>query len=327
MALVLFMTTAARADNSWLEVRTDAACPAEHLADQIAERIVGERNAELSVRVDLRREAGATVAALDIVRGSETLGERTLRAPTCEEALAAVAAVVALAVSHPPGLPTRATERAEQSSLPAPAAAVATPLPEGELAPPARPSARSLLAAPPSRKASFERDASARQPELREVRFVGAAGVDVGTLTEPGPVLGVGARAGAGWGELRGVAWYGLPSTREEVSVVTERTRVDFLALSLDYCHGLDKERWLGLCAGLETSLRRTLRREQAGDEPAREEARLEPTCGPLLSAAFAYRSARWVPELDVSMRLPLLEATGSARFGFRAAIGVALPF
>jgi hypothetical protein len=202
-------------------------------------------------------------------------------------------------------------------------------LPEAEPSPPARPQARLFPRRAPRRTASFERDVLAPTSEVRplEFRFVGAAGVDVGTLAEPTAVLGAGTRAGGVWGELRGFAWYGLPSTREEVSVTTERTRADFLALTLDYCHGLDRARWLGLCAGVETSLSRTWRLRQAAEQAAREEERLEPTFGPLLSAAFAYRAARWVPELDVSLRLPMPEASGLSKPRFRAAIGAALPF
>jgi hypothetical protein len=317
IALLLFMAAAAGANDSWLEVRTEPSCSAAHLAERITERIVGERNTGLRVDVELRSEAGATVAAVNISRGTETLGEKTLLAPTCEEALAAVAAVVALAVSQPRVLLPRATEHVEDSAQPAPARRQV------------RPSLQPALKTAPSLGTSFERDLPAPAPEQRqlEVRLVGAAGVDVGTVADPAPMLGVGARAGAAWGELRGFAWYGLPTTREEVSVVTERTRADFLALSLDYCRGLDEARWLGLCGGLETSMRRTSRLQQAENQPAFEKESLEPTFGPLLSAAFAYRAARWVPELDVSMRLPLLEPSGNSRLGFRAAIGAALPF
>jgi hypothetical protein len=333
IALVLFMSAAAGADDAWLEVRNSARCPTQHLAERIVERIIGERNGALKAQVELHSEAGAIAAALRISRGAETMGEKLLVAPTCDEALAAVAAVVALALSHPRESPPRAGDRIEDSLPPAlgPAAAraVSAPLPEAEPSPPARPQARLFPRRAPRRTASFERDVLAPTSEARplEFRFVGAAGVDVGTLAEPTAVLGAGTRAGGVWGELRGFAWYGLPSTREEVSVTTERTRADFLALTLDYCHGLDRARWLGLCAGVETSLSRTWRLRQAAEQAAREEERLEPTFGPLLSAAFAYRAARWVPELDVSLRLPMPEASGLSKPRFRAAIGAALPF
>lgn len=326
-AVVLLMATAVT-HSSWLEVRTDGACSAGDLAEQIAERIVGERNPTLRVEVDLRKEARAIAAALSIFRGGERVGQKALLAPTCAEAVAAVTAVVALAVSHPTGLRAPPAAGDEVDSRPERSHAGATPQPAPGLARPGPAEPRLPQKIESSRRPHIEGDTASPHPVRHplEVRFVGAAGVDVGTLADPGPVLGGGARAAAAWGELRGLVWYGLPSTREEVSLVSERTRADFLALSLDYCRGLDKARWLGLCGGLETSLKRTSRSVRA-DEHESEEDRLDPTFGPLLSATFAYRAARWVPEVDLSMRLPLLEAAGHARPGFRAAFGAALPF
>lgn len=327
IALMLFMAVAAADGSSWLQVRADAGCPAGRLAEQIAERIVGERNAALRLEVALKSGAAATVATLGVWRGAEALGTKTLLAPSCDEALAAIAAVAALAVSHRPAAPRHATERVAESSPPAPARAATSPAPTPTAAVHRSPPSPTTTA--PHRSVALERDTSAGDSERDRlgVSLVGAAGADVGTLAEPAPVIGLGAWLGTAWGELRAVAWYGLPTTREEISQVTERTTADFLALSLDHCRGLDEQRWFRLCGGLETTLRRTSRLQQEPGEPSRDEAHLEPSFGPLLGAAFAYRAARWAPELDVSMRLPLLEARGPMKLAVRAAIGAAVPF
>jgi len=129
-------------------------------------------------------------------------------------------------------------------------------------------------------------------------------------------------------GQLRALAWYGVPSVREVVLDSFERVRADFAALGFDYCHGLDAGRWLSTCAGLELVLRRYSEITQPVDRERTQRERFELGTSALLGLALAYRSGLVQPEFDLSTQLPLLgAAAGAPPLGVRASFSAAVQF
>src|SRR5919199_1633376 len=97
---VLLCTGAAHAQQPWLTFRGSASCsPAAHeLAPQILAAVFGPRNPSLAVEITIVDGAYAR-ADVRVVRGSALIGSKTIAARTCHEALDAVIAVAALALS------------------------------------------------------------------------------------------------------------------------------------------------------------------------------------------------------------------------------------
>jgi len=175
LAATLLLSEAAGADpqqlaaSQWLTVSGTTRCSGdpEGLASRILEATIGTRDPELWVELDILDGAESTAAMVRLALGSRVIGAKRIVAPTCEDALDAAVAVVALALSSKP---------------------------------------------------------------------------------EATVAVGAGAAVRIGSGELRAIGWYGVPSTREEVSAIVESTRSDFAAAGSDYCHGIDAERWVALC-------------------------------------------------------------------------------
>ena len=308
---LLLLSHEARATEGWLTFTGSASCSAspEELASRILELAIGSHDPKLRVEIDMLDGTEDTAAMIRLTLGSRRIGSKKLVAATCEEALDAALAVVALALSSEPRA-TGTAEAAAPVTAPASGAADTTSpaagLPEGD---------RSVEPGEP-------------RPGTDTWRLLFAGGVEHGTLAEPTVVVGAGAAASIGRGELRAIGWYGLPSSREEVSAVFESTRSDFAAAALDYCGGIDRERWLGLCGGLEAGLTRLSRVRQAPNQPRTEQEDIGPSLGVVMGLSLAYRDSPLMPRLDLSARLPLVGRLAEApAVGFRAALGAGMPF
>jgi len=293
----------AGAANSWLRVRGSERCsvPARVLAACIREATIGTPDPLFAVEVSIA-DGLPTTARVRLALGSRSIGVKELAAPTCAEVLDAVTTVVALALSSE-----------SEASVVAP------------VAPPRRAELERRAPAPVA-------DALAAQGELgrdaRGWRLLLRVGADRGSLSEPTAVVQAGAAARLSEGEVRALVSYGVPSVREEVSDVFSSVRADFGALALDYCRGLDAERWVSACAGLELGLRRYSRVEQAAEESRIERERFEPSTSVLAGLALVYRDATVQPQLDVMAGRALLGAPAEAPpLGFRAALGAAVQF
>jgi hypothetical protein len=102
----------------WLEVNSSVSCPANahELAVLIRSQVAGELNTALQVKVTLsgptpRAAHGRarTLARIEVLLGAESLGVKRLEAARCTEALDAVVAVVALALSSERASPRAAS--------------------------------------------------------------------------------------------------------------------------------------------------------------------------------------------------------------------------
>jgi hypothetical protein len=291
----------------WLTVSGSHACPSDsaELAPRIERQIAGAHNSELRVDVELRDEGRNTKARIRLFQRSESTS-KTLLAADCDEALEAVATVVALALSSE-------SEETPEGDEPVSA-------PESALRDESTPKAASA-AAEAARDRGVTRGPAPRSALLWQVH--GAAGLDVGTLAEPTAIVGAGLSAASGPAEMRATAWYGLPSSREEASGTFERTRGEFAAVAADYCRGLDRERWLRVCAGVEGRLAWLAHLEVASDNARRDRSRVVPGMGASAGAAFVYRSAALRPELAISAQMPVLGAADRAETPiFRALLG-----
>jgi hypothetical protein len=293
---------------------------------------MGTPNPELGVEVTI--SGGVRISALvRLALGSRSIGSKKLEARTCNEVLDAITTVVALALSSESGAsavpPVTAPRRAE---LQRERAREASDEPRGAL-PERRGWLESVAWPEPARRAPAPpADELAAHDQLghpaNRWRVLLGVGADRGSLSEATLVVRAGAAASLGAGELRAVASYGVPSVREEVSDVFRSVRADFGAAALDYCYGLDAQRWVSACAGLELVLRRYWRVEQAPEEQRTEAERFEPSTSVLAGLAFVYRDATVQPQLDVTVQRSLLGTLAEAPpLGFRAALGAAVQF
>jgi hypothetical protein len=331
--------TEVSAAEPWLRVTGSERCsvPARALAARIRETTIGTPDPLFAVHVSIS-DGTRTSARVRLALGSRSIGVKELEASTCAEVLEAVATVVALALSSeseasvvaPVTTPRRAELERERATW-----AVDEPrraLPELGAMPEQGASVGAASLEPTPRTAALPTDALAEpsDPGLDTPgwRLLFGIGADRGSLREPTVVIQAGGAASLGRGELRALASYGVPSVREEVSDVFRRVRADVGALALDYCRGLDAERWVSACAGLELGLRRYSRIEQAAEEPRIEREHFEPSTSVLAGLAFVYRDATVQPQLDVTLRRALLGALAeSPALGFRAALGAAVQF
>ncbi len=251
-----------------------------------------------------------------LLRDARVIGTKRLVAQSCAEAVDAVTAVVALAVSSTDAPGDRALPRRE---------------PEGQ-------DAHDAITGAVSREAFSEIDplqgsplADAEvqpvSPERGSVQL--SAGVDRGTFTETLGRVGLGGAWVLGRGELRGTLWYYSPYRNEviEEGVATYSESVDFAAASMDYCYGLDRQRWAAACGGLELGLVRFRSVEEQASVRQRadgDESSLGATVGTLLTL----RRGPVQPVLSLSARLPTLGGpAGREPVALRAALGASVPF
>jgi hypothetical protein len=300
-----FVGHASASEPTWLRVAGAAECSPspDALAARIRAAAIGTPRPDLAVRVELR---GRVTAQVQLTRGAQDLGTKRIEAADCGEVVDAVVAVVALALSvEPPPEPTSS-----------PRSAVPEPRPPAPVLPPAPP-------------LDVDRAASAApEAEVARWRLSLSVGPDRGTLREPTLFGRVGAALRAGPGELRAALAYAAPSLREEVGTRTERTRADFAAAAFDYCHGLDRERWLGACAGLQLGLGRISQLTRSPQGSRIEQEHLEPRASVLASLLLAYRAVALQPELELAAQVPLLgEPAQDRSLGYRALFGGSVQF
>lgn len=301
----------AGAAEPWLRATSTGTCSVttEVLAERIREATLGTPDPDLQVEVAISGGV-RTKALVRLSRDSRSIGTKQLEATTCGEAVDAVTAVVALALSS-----------TSNSAGPLPASPV----------PPISGSASdsSALSEAPREAAFSPADGLFDLGRaLRRWRLLLGVGADRGSLSDATFVVRAGAAARVGAGELRGVATYGVAHVREEVSDITRRERADFGAAAIDYCHGLEPARWVSVCAGLELLVRRHARAEQGPEQRRIEAERYEPSPSVLGGLALVYRDATVQPGLDLTAQRPLLGALADGpALGFRAAFGVALQF
>jgi hypothetical protein len=296
-----------------LSVAGSADCVADRdrLAGQILEAVAGTANAELSVDVDIvdgsdDDERASTTALVRLMLGPELVGVREIRAASCDEALAAVVAVTALALST-------GAQEAPARSVAAPAT-VRAPAPRIDDAVQVEPVEPAV--------ANDER-----------WRLLAGAGMDVGTLPAATIAVAVGAGLRLGPGEARAFARYGLPSSQHEREVMTGSAssaslRADFAATALDYCLGIDAAQWLGACGGLELAVKRRVQVEQAAGQERSERERIGLSLGPVAGLALVLRAVPLQPQLELAAQWPVLGAEPAADvLGLRATVGAAVPF
>jgi hypothetical protein len=291
-AAVLFSAADVAADEPWLKVSGSPRCPsdADALAGRVEQQIAGERDPSLHVDIDLRDEGRNTAVQIRLSHRGERTSKRLL-APACDEALEAAASVVALALSSTPDVAgeSATAQVGEEDAL------AGRAISEPEVA---------LGVAEPALDRGVPPVPAPRSAQAWRVH--GAAGLDVGTLDEPTAIVGAGASATFGAAELRAMGWYGLPSVREEVSSSFEHERAEFAALGAEYCRGIDAERWLRACAGLEGRVAWLARQTVDPEGERQERTRVLPGLGASAGAAFSYRALGFRPELAISAQMPL---------------------
>jgi hypothetical protein len=318
LAALLLIAQEARAEAPWLVVRAGNRCASrgDELAVRIGQAVAGARNPALRIDVQLADRTPAT-AVVTLLLGARVVGTKTLEARTCDEALDAVAAVVALALS---------SVATAQPDAQAPVATVATPEQT-----PLEQAKQALLAQRPAREVASARrlgiDAADQTKAHRPgLRLLAGVGLDVGTLARPTVLAGGGAALALGRTELRAIGRYGVPYTTEEVAEARgESLRADFGAAALDACWALDRARWLSACGGLELSLKRSIYGREAPGEPRRETKQIDTRFGPLAGLSFVLRDVPGQPQLELSAQLPLVGRAPA--LGFRAALAGGMLF
>lgn len=305
--------TLAASAEPWLSASGSPRCPvrSELLAARVASAVVGELDPELRAAVLLHDSRQGTAATVSLSRGSLELGHRQLAAASCEQALAAVVAVTALALSSMVSTePSAVAQQAPPVARPEPQPAVAAAAALREPVTPLDPGASGAAGA-------------------AEGALSLSMGADL-TASTLVAALGGGVALRAGGGEWRAQLWYGLPALSEEEEALPLRsvqTRSDRGALALAHCRELGALSWLAPCAGLELGVVRHWR-AQTLDGQARDERRwLEPWLAAALGAKLTYRASGWQPQLELSMLLPALDTADGRRIGLRARAGVAVPF
>jgi hypothetical protein len=273
----------------------------------VASAVIGEPDPQLRAAIVLQDSPHGTNATLSLSRSNQRLGQRQLVAASCDEALDAVVAVVALALSSAP------------STLEPPS----SPRPEPRRLTEATPAAFARELAPlVDRGTSRYEETGAGQRAL-----LLSTGAD---LSGGAALLSVGAELRTEAGAWRAQLRYGLPSTRDEEEAEplhSLRARSERAAAALDYCHDAGTAHWLALCAGLELGAVRHWQAESVDGEARRERRWLAPYLAAALGSRLSYRGWRWQPGMELSMALPVLDAGEGRRVGLRAQAGVAVPF
>jgi hypothetical protein len=309
------------------------------LEGRVSEAVAGERDPDVRVTVSLRNgsrdgsEHGATVV-VRLRKGDHDLGSRRVVAPDCEEAIDAVVAVVALALSS-------AREPFSEAAKPRDDRVGAGSAPETTIRggvnrigaspaiEPTIPSSASLDAAKAG-SGDAVLDAGeqlhAGDSSAAGWRALAATGLD-GVPGRATGVLGAGAALQSGVSAWRAQVWYGARSFEEEAEGArSSETRSDFAAATLDYCRGVDGLGWFGVCSGVELSLARRWRSEQYENAPRQEHEALYPGASAVLGAVLAYPGARLEPRLDISARWPVVGGPAEdGKVGIRTTGGVAL--
>jgi len=303
------------------------------LAARVASGVIGDIDPELRIAVVLRDSANGTTAKVSVSLGERQLGQRRLVAADCDEALEAVVAVTALALSSTGnfvdvdaeatsalGEKDEADEMGGEHELTLRRSRSAH---AEQLAPDVATASTALEAATPI----DQRPSSEAGADAARVSILFGTGVDV--VGDSAGLVSAGAALRVGGGSWRAQLWYGLPSFAEEEDALPLRslkTRSERAAAAFDYCRDIDSGGWLGVCAGLELGVVRHWRAEALEGEARSERRRFDPRLAAAVGARFTYPHARVQPGLELSTLLPVL-GSGTAGVGLRAQAGVAVPF
>lgn len=325
-AAIMFLVVPGRAQAvaNWLEVRGTCDADVELLARRIEEEVAGARPPELSLTLEF--EASAVVRGqLSLMDGLQRVGEKHVQADSCEAALELMTAIAALALSS--------------FALPAEAEPEEAALDQSDAAPGSRcrsdESACGLASASVHAQASLvqthavaraaDDTALVRSSRKRHWHLLASAGVSLGAGTPTTLLVAGGGAALLGPGEVRLLGRYGAPSTEERVDAAARRVRRDFGAAALDYCYGLDRERWISMCAGGEVMTRRSEVVSTTAQGERSVHTQRHSTVGPSAAVILALREVVMQPQLELSTVAAVWGASPS--FGFRAAVGGSLPF
>ena len=303
------------AEERWLTIDDQSFCSAvaPSLGQRIEAAVAGKTRRELSVNIVLIAEAEATVALIELRAGSRLVGSKRLVAPSCSEALDAVVAVAALALSSP----SEVTEPAPAESSP----------------PELQHRALHMAQAPRQAAQPLVLDRAPRADGARERALWLSGGLERGTFDDPMAFFGIGTAYGYGAGEFRGAIWYGVASRSEHVTAeegqpsqsLSESS--DHAAVNFDYCYPVDRGRWLGACAGLELGMAWRSRTQTHDGGHSTHSTSWEPTLGPSFGGLLAIRGAPLQPELSLSAKWLAIGGQESSRLALRAAVGAAVPF
>jgi hypothetical protein len=315
-AFSLLLLTApgrARADVAWLTLQAHGSCSAhvEQLAQRIEHELAGVRPDALSVTVEI--DEGMPVRArVRLLADAQPLGETQVEASSCDQALTAVTSIAALALSAFPLSEPAPAQPAPTTARPAPVAATAR--------------AARVEATPFQRDGELHDESRTRRDAVSpRWRVLAAAGVATGAGVRSTLLVVGGLARGLGRGELRLLGRYGVPASDEQIEARHTRVRSDFGAAAVDYCLGLDRARWLSLCAGLELLSKRVQTLEQGREQGHVESTQRNLVFGPSAGLTFVLRDVVAQPQLELAALLPLVGAAPVP--GFRAALGGGVPF
>ncbi|HKU43807.1 MAG TPA: hypothetical protein VJR89_36860, partial [Polyangiales bacterium] len=229
---------------------------------------------------------------------AQELGTKRLLTASCDEAVAAAVAVLALAMSAP------AAAEGDEAAAPPPAAEGGEP----DLVQPVAPA----LEPEPASDAAPAR-----------VRIALRAGLDVGTLQATTAYLAATAAWLAGPVEWRAVLGFGLPYVEEEVETDRAvRFRESFAMLDLGGCYGWGGGFRLAACAAGELGLIRSAHSSNgSGDE--KTAVRVSGVFG----AQLGYRASAVSPELELAAVATPFGASQAGRLSLRASFGLGVSF
>jgi hypothetical protein len=322
-ALSVFLTTTALLSpanaetNARIETAVTPRCdvPARDFEQRLAQALGQSSAHRLDVFVAIEHDGAGyevTLVTRDELSASR---EKTILAPSCDEAMDAAVVVLALATSQ-----TADVEPSDSTALTAPA----TTAGPGVGPEPAPLRARVTRAPKDEGTARIESSSSSSASSRASL----STGIDAGTLPSPTLVVaGAFARSFSAF-EVRALARYGLPSVNETTETgFYASERRDFGALELRACYGVGADVRLSACTGGELGAVRVTRRvEEAGSDV--DEDAVTPRLSGVLAAFVRHQGGTVQPELEVSGSAVALGRAESASFlALRVAAGAAVEF
>lgn len=318
------------AQSPWLLVNQSAACAPS--TDAFSQKVLalqfGVQDPELSATAHFKDEIAGTRVTLRVLRGLSVVGTKEVSAATCDEAINAAASVLAIALSGSTDPPDRTSEAPN-------IAPSAEPPPSDEHDAPPPPTKRIqfqleydgelphitdyLIAETPQPLTTTVRDRMSSAPRTgkEDWRASVLAGVDAGTVNDTAMSLGAALSRRSGHGELRLSGSFVQPFV-SSISENYEFARPNLLlsrevqyaiVSGVDYCYGIDRQRWLSACGGIELNASNYLVDGGQSASPTRWSVGL----GPTLGALFVLRQGLIQPELLARASVPLV---GSGRLG-----------
>ena len=277
----------------------------------------------LEAFVEIEESVGGYRATIATRVGSKASGAKIIDASTCDEAVDAVVAVLALAffsqVDAAPSDASRPVFDAAPVDAPAPAASL-------EPSTNAASTWRAATEAPADRAATAE---DARSDALGSTRASVVAGADQGTLGQPTAIVSAGVSRSLSALEVRGFVRYGLPTATETVETeFTESVRSDFGAVDLAGCYGVGASFRASACAGAEAGAVRTRRRFETREGTDVDEDAVSPRLSGTLGALFAHRGGIVEPEVELEAAAVVVgREEGASWLAVRVLAGAAVEF